>query len=144
MKKYLNVILLFFCSACIAQTPKERIKALKTSFITQELDLTSKEAAVFWPIYFAYDESLETNRRKQARKILEDFNHIETMEDKQVKYLIQEYLGTERALYEAQVSLIENLEGIISNVRIAKLLKAEREFNKRMLQRFKLEIRNNE
>ena len=121
----------------IAQTPKERIKALKSAYITKELDLTNKEAKEFWPIYEAYDQELEDNRRKQARKIIEQSEGIDKMSKKEADELIAEYLKAEKALYIAQENLIKNLEGIISSQRIAKLLIAERTFNQRMLQRFR-------
>ena len=36
----------------------ERIKAFKTGYLTQELDLSSAEAEKFWPIYNEYEKKM--------------------------------------------------------------------------------------
>ena len=43
----------------------KRIKALKVSFITEQLQLAPKEAEVFWPIYNAYDEKMDDLRHEE-------------------------------------------------------------------------------
>ncbi len=137
MKHILIITLYLIGYVAIAQTPKERIKTLKTAYITKEIDLTNKEAKKFWPIYEVYDQELEENRRKLARKILEQSESIDQMNEKESDQLIEDYLKIEKALYTAQENLIKNLKGVMSSKRIAKLLIAERTFNKRMLQRFR-------
>ena len=57
--KILTTLLLLFSLMGFTQddpSKKEKIKALKTAFITTELDLTSAEAEKFWPIYNAFEE----------------------------------------------------------------------------------------
>ncbi len=137
MKKTVLLFFLLGTFAVMGQTPKERIKALKTSFITRELDLGAKEAAEFWPIYFEYDEALENTRRKQSRKILEDYKNIDTMTDEKARAVVKEYLKAEAALLKAQQDLIDNLAGVLPDVKILRLLRAEKAFNQRMLQRLK-------
>ncbi|HEX6916081.1 MAG TPA: hypothetical protein VF145_12620 [Chitinophagaceae bacterium] len=49
---------------CTAQPPNgERIEAIKTAYITKELNLTSAEAQKFWPVYNEY-----INELKEARE----------------------------------------------------------------------------
>ena len=59
-KNNLTLLLLFLFSIISYAQPRikekrEQIKALKVAFITNELSLTSEEAAAFWPLYNAYD-----------------------------------------------------------------------------------------
>ena len=35
---------------------KDKVKALKVAYITEELNLTTEEAQRFWPIYNAFDD----------------------------------------------------------------------------------------
>ncbi len=137
MKKIIIIVLLFIGFVTLAQTPKERIKTLKTAYITKEISLTSDEAKVFWPIYEKYDQELENNRRKLARDILERSGSIDEMSNKEANQLILDFLKIEKALYIAEENLTENLKDVLSPQRIAKLLIAERTFNQRMLQRFR-------
>ena len=51
------VMALMLTTGLIAQERgKDRIKAYRTAYITQELDLSSKEAEIFWPVYNEYDK----------------------------------------------------------------------------------------
>ena len=50
---------------------KEKIKAMKISYITSELDLSPKEAQVFWPIYNEFEAKMEgfhKERRAEHKK----------------------------------------------------------------------------
>lgn len=53
----------------IAQEKKEKIEALKISFITTELELTSEESEKFWPIYNEMEAKIKAEKR--ARRTLE-------------------------------------------------------------------------
>ena len=55
MKKSLTVLLLLLSLNVVAQKHRERVKALKVSFITEKLDLTEKEgleAYVKYPLFY--------------------------------------------------------------------------------------------
>jgi len=52
-------IALFLSTGLMAQERgKERIKAYKTAYITEQLDLSSAEAEVFWPVYNKYEKKI--------------------------------------------------------------------------------------
>ncbi len=136
--KHILIITLGLVSFLVsAQTPKERIKTLKTAYITKELNLTNEEAKEFWPIYEAYDQELEANRRKLGIMVLNESENIDQMNTEEAGQLITNYLKIEKSLYLAQENLIKSLDEIFTKPRIAKLLIAERSFNQRMLQRFR-------
>ena len=63
MKKVISIVcaLTLLSAAALAQGPRqprgndngwrERVRAEKVAFLTEEIDLTESEAQVFWPIY---------------------------------------------------------------------------------------------
>ena len=66
---FLYIALAGFSSTSIAQTQedrKEKIEAMKVAFITQKLDLSSKEAQVFWPLYNDYQDKLQALRKQKV------------------------------------------------------------------------------
>jgi Skp family chaperone for outer membrane proteins len=67
MKKVI-LFLAFFTGLsyfCMAQpTRGERIEAIKVAYITKELNLTSDEAAKFWPLYNQYFAELKKVREE--------------------------------------------------------------------------------
>ena len=72
MKTYFTLLILMISLGVSAQgkdEKRERIKALKTAFITTELDLSSEESAKFWPIYNDFDEKQFEIRHQRMRAL---------------------------------------------------------------------------
>lgn len=142
MKKIVLIILFIVSVQTFAQhkNHRERIKALKTAFITEELNLSSSEAEKFWPIYNAYDEKVHefyvTNRRKFRKKI-SDGNGEGTITEKQAKEMLDKMLKNDAKITQAKIDLKNDLQKVISNVKILKLFKAEHEFSKKLLRDFR-------
>ncbi|MFK5889355.1 MAG: sensor of ECF-type sigma factor [Flavobacteriaceae bacterium] len=119
---------------------REKIRALKTAYITNALDLTSKEAEKFWPIYNAYDKKVATFRFEKMHelrskiKTREDFN---ALKDKEAKNLLDGFLKIERDILDAKSKLNTQLLKVISAKKILKLYKAEDDFNRRLLDRLR-------
>lgn len=73
-KRLFNIIFLLSLSyICTAQPPQggmpprdfAKVEALKTAFITNELNLTVDEAQRFWPVYNAYLKELKDTRKEK-------------------------------------------------------------------------------
>jgi hypothetical protein len=142
MKKNLLFIVVF--SICIFSSiaqnnNRDRIKMLKVSFITNAIDLTPSEAEKFWPIYNLHHKKINQLKYKLERG---NFNSnengvtIDNINNEKAKELVYEVLNTESEIVNIKKQLIEELSSVISSKKILKLQKAERDFNKRMLQEF--------
>src|SRR6476659_7744714 len=65
MKKFILILIVlntaFFAGKAQDDESKkaEKIQALKITFITQKLELTSDEAQKFWPIYSQYENEMK-------------------------------------------------------------------------------------
>lgn len=74
---------------CLAQAPdkgdENRVEVVKKAYITQELDLTDKEAQKFWPVYNDY-----LNEIKQARR---QYPNDEVAYEKKVVEIKERYQG---------------------------------------------------
>ncbi len=119
---------------------RDKIRALKTAFITNALDLTPNEAEKFWPVYNAYDKkvtSLRFEKRRELRnqiKTREDFN---LLNNKDAENILEGFLKIEQDILNAKSTLNKQLLKIISAKKILKLYKAEEDFNRRLLQRLR-------
>lgn len=59
MKRALFLFLILFTTLTFAQEDKyAQIKAMKTAYITEKLDLSPTEAEKFWPVYNSYRKEL--------------------------------------------------------------------------------------
>ena len=142
MKKtplYITLFLLFTFTMQAQQMNKEKMKLLKTSYITDALDLTPNEAEKFWPVYNLY-----TDKIQKARFALESSNHrqiknaggINNISEEHAQEFINKSIASEKDIYINKVGLLEDLSGILSAKKIVKLQKAERDFNRQILQEY--------
>ncbi|MBQ0732798.1 hypothetical protein [Aquimarina celericrescens] len=142
MNKILLCIGIAFVSLnAIGQNPAgEKIKAFKVAYITEQLNLSSKEAQQFWPIYNTHEETLEKLKKEERKLIraLKDANEgSDGLSDRQAGEFLSNYLEAETQKTQARKTLIKDLQTVISNKKILRLIKAENDFNKRLLERIR-------
>ena len=114
---------------------KDRIKALKTAFITEKLNLSASEAEKFWPIYNAYsDENRTLKHRLFGNNKKNNFNDLS---DEQADEKLREIMEIENKLHQNKVNLIANLKKVLSSKQILLLIRAEKSFNRKLLQQLK-------
>lgn len=154
MKKLLTIFVFFLFLASNLQAQQgaphgfknnEKIKALKTGFITDALELTSKEAEKFWPIYNVYDSKIMDLRFKKARELrqkVKDLGYADVISEKDAKNLLNELLEVDKAIINAKTDLNKQLLEIMPAKKILKLYKAEDDFNRQLLQRLQDPKRN--
>ncbi|EAZ94590.1 hypothetical protein FBBAL38_12430 [Flavobacteria bacterium BAL38] len=118
---------------------KEKVKALKVAYITEQLDLTTEEAQKFWPIYNAFDDKQSELRHEKIRAILDRFEpgNVEKLSEKDASTLLTQMESVEESLFALRKKFIKDLQGVISAKKIIKLKKAEEDFNRTLLRQIK-------
>lgn len=140
--KIIITVFLLFSTITFAQNfreKREKIKALKVAYITEQLSLTTEEAQKFWPIYNANEDKQFELRHKKMRAIINKFENggLEKLSDKEATSLIDQIEAIEDELHNSKKSYIRELKTVISAKKIIKLKKAEDEFNKKLLKQFR-------
>tara|TARA_B100001057_G_scaffold468733_1_gene528231 strand:- start:41 stop:487 length:447 start_codon:yes stop_codon:yes gene_type:complete len=108
-----------------------RVKAYKLAFITDQLNLTEKEAEKFWPIYNAH-EKLILKLRIEERKITKvDDIDINNQKAKEIVNSLMEL--REKTYLENQV-YFKKLKTFLPYKKILKLQIAEKEFRKTLFE----------
>lgn len=118
------------------ESHRDRIKAYKTAYITQELDLSSKEAEKFWPIYNNYEKqifSAKVLRVKEARKKINEQGGIDNLSNEEAEAALDKFLQNEKEVIRLKESLYKELSSVLSSVKMLKLYKAETDFSKKLL-----------
>lgn len=126
-------LVLLSTSLCFAQQG-ERIKTLKVAFITERLNLSSKEAQAFWPIYNAHEDKKAALRRKERIQIRSKLIDFESLPEREANALLQQMIALETEKHKLNVAFIEELGTVISAKKTFLLIKAEEDFKKRLLQ----------
>lgn len=143
MKKILFILFIFMLTAttAIAQQPRNRqkIALFKTAFISEAINLTPKEAEKFWPIYNLYSTKIRTTKRLLEGGLQREIRFaggIKNLSDVQSQKLIENIVLLEQEITDYKIKLIQELSNIISAKKIIGLKKAERDFNRRILQEY--------
>ncbi|MEN8123781.1 MAG: sensor of ECF-type sigma factor [Bacteroidota bacterium] len=152
MKKALItlIIVILSVSSLIAQSERrEKLKAYKTAFITEKLELTPAEAEKFWPVYNIYENKVHqlkiVNIRDNHKKVREK-GGIDALTDTEANTMLNQLVLNDDELAKAKTKFYEALKNIISSKKILKLYRAEHEFNRKLLAEFRkkqmMEMRN--
>ncbi len=138
MKKLFFIFLLATATIYAQEGKHERIKALKTAYITEKLALTSSEAEKFWPIYNRYDEKFHDLRRKEKSEIFQKLRDgLDNLNDAEANNLIDRSLSLESEELELRKQMITELRNVISPKKIITLKKAEYDFKRELLDRYR-------
>ena len=141
-KFILPIILLFISTVSFSQDFKEKrekVKALKVAYITEQLELTTEEAQKFWPLYNAFDDKQSELRHEKMRSILDRFKpgNVENLSEKEASTLLIQMEKIEEDLFNLKKKFIKDLQDVISAKKIIKLKKAEEDFNRELLKQMR-------
>ncbi|MDP5158122.1 MAG: sensor of ECF-type sigma factor [Flaviramulus sp.] len=138
MKKITIILLLFTSLSLFSQSRRDKIKALKVSFITERLNLTQQEAQKFWPIYNDFDDNYLKIKHSEIRSINKEFkSNTVTLSDEKANELLNKLMDAENKLHNLDIDLIAKLKKVISPKKIILLKQAEEDFNKKLFEQFK-------
>ena len=115
---------------------QDRIKSLKIGFITQKLELTSKEAQNFWPVYNEHQDKIRghhTENRK-LRKSIRKNGGIDTMTNAEAEKTLNQFVAIEKNLKDAEMAMYKSMKSILPAKKILKLHSAEQDFNRKILE----------
>ena len=115
---------------------RERMKAIKTAYLTEKLNLSSQEAEKFWPIYNKYEREIFGYKVQKPRKELKRVQELEAsgaLDESRAEKSLETLFQYESELALTKKKMFQELQGILSSDRILKLYRAELDFNKKLL-----------
>ena len=145
-KHFITTLLaLFICTATFSQKKRQRIsrdkiKAYKIAYITEQLNLTEKESEKFWPIYNLFDEKLHQLRSQESsriRKLLSDEGGINDITESDAKEVMLSVSAIRDKTHKTYKEYYSKLKEVLSYKKILKLLSAEQGFKKSLFERLK-------
>lgn len=119
-----------------AERMKE-MKAQKSAYITSQLGLTPEEAQQFWPIYNEFDAKQEQIRKEMRELMKGARDGDDGISEAEADQLLDKGLLNRQKEIDLEKSYVERFKKSIGAVKTLKLRKAERDFNKEVLKRFR-------
>ncbi len=143
MKRIIILLLLISFGVSAQSDRNEKIKAYKTAFITDQLNLSSSEAEKFWPVYNAYEDKMGTLRQNERKDVFKRIREgIDEISDSEANELLDLILDIKTKELNYNKELVKNLRGVIPPRKIIILKKAEEDFKRKLLDRYKNRNKN--
>lgn len=147
INKYIATLglLLFLTVASFAQDrpDREKIKALKVAFITERLDLSSKEAQLFWPIYNEHESNMEDLRVKEWSQVRHKIKQANTLSEQEADDLLSLYTALEKEKQDSYKRLFNKLKNVLSSKKTLLLIQSEDDFKRQLMRMYRQKQRNN-
>lgn len=134
--KILITLLLAISFTTFSQGKRDRIKAVKVAFITNELNLTTSEAEKFWPLFNDFEEKQRDIRRDKLKNYI-NRSEQNDLSEKEATALLNQMESAEEELHNLRKKFILNLKNVLPATKILKLKKAEEKFNRKLLEQYK-------
>lgn len=113
------------------------VKAQKIAYLTGRLDLSPEEAQTFWPIYNAYDEARDANRKEMRRTMRPGRAEEAPLTEQQALERLNKGLELRQRELELERTYKDRFVKAIGAVRTVELLRAEHEFDREVLRRIR-------
>jgi hypothetical protein len=113
---------------------KDKVEALRVSFISQKLNLSTQEAQGFWPLYNEYNDKIKSLRKnfRQQYGSVSEFKSDKEADD---------FLNAEMKMKQGELDLhkeyFEKIKKVLGSKKTAMLIRAEEEFKKVIIQTIK-------
>jgi len=139
MKNSLLLYIVFFLSvtSLMSAQDDDKITKMKISFFTDQLDLSTKEAQQFWPVYNHHNDKYDSLKENKWRGIVKRLKKVDELSEAEASKLLADYREYKRLRYEYREDFIKDLKGVITDKKIMQLKHAEYEFDKKLLDRYR-------
>lgn len=130
MKKLLFIALFLLTFTNVdAQNRIERLKAYKSAFFTEELELTIEESRAFWPIYDEFEREKEELKNQYNRRN----GSLEDLTDDELEAFILQQFDYEEKELALKKKYFQAFKAALPIQKIARINRVERQFKKRVL-----------
>jgi len=132
-----TIVLLTSFSVFSQESKSDKVEAMKVAFITNKLELSAKEAQVFWPLYNEYNTKLEKLRKSKKSDFDELKNKGENLTDKELESFMNEIFATKQKELDLQKEYYEKYAKVLSVKKVAMFYQAENQFKRELLRKIK-------
>ncbi len=139
MKKYLIIFLLSLSVTSLFSqiSNQERIKTIKVAFMTERIDMTTKEAQQFWPVYNSFEDDMTTIHKEENKTFVFINENIDQMDEATAKKALAALETYEEEKIDAREKLLKELQDILSYKKTLIFIKAEGDFKRNLLRKLR-------
>ena len=136
-KLFIAIMLLCSVMSFSQDKSREKIKALKVAFLTEQLELTSEEAQDFWPVYNEYEKERHELRHKQWVEIKSKLKDVNALNEKEAQNLLTSYIKIEEKEEELEKNFLNKISKVISAKKTLVLMRSEEDFKRQLIKQYR-------
>jgi hypothetical protein len=116
---------------------REQIKAAKVAFIANRLNLNSKTAQVFWPIFNKYEQEKSDIARKywEQKRQYSSKRDFSDMSESNASKMLQVYVAQKEAEAQIEKEFLTKFQEVLTAQQTWLLITSESEFRRSLMQR---------
>lgn len=114
----------------------DRIESYKIAFITERLNLSPKEASVFWPVYNEFSEQLKKMKRMEKERF-KAFRDKNQPSESECEKFTNDFLLFKQQELDLTKKYITEFKKVLPAPKVARLVTLEQEFKMELLHRLK-------
>lgn len=132
------ILAMFVLNIGFAQpdSKREKIDALRASFIAKKLNFTTAESQAFWPLYNEMNDKLEA-ARKTFRSQYNNASNYDFKTDKEAETYLAAELSLKQKEFELYKDYYDKFKKILPVKKVAALRRAEEDFKKEIIKTLK-------
>lgn len=136
------------CNCTVNREKKkwEQIQNLKIAFFTTKMELDTKEAEMFWPLYNKYRDDVHKASRKvrELYREMQKLSEHENTPEVELKKAVNAYMDAYQKEVETEELYISEFYKILPARKVVKMFIAEEEFREEMINLWKKDRKNGE
>ena len=107
------------------QIVRDKIKADKKLFVSENMKLTESEAKAFWPVYDSYQKDL-AKLNDRAGKLIQDYaKNYESMSNEAAKKMIDDFMAIQADQQKLRASYLPKVRGVLPEKKVARYYQLE-------------------
>jgi uncharacterized protein (DUF3820 family) len=142
MKKKIGYLIVMFCLYLNVQAQDERleknekVESYRIAFITEKLNLSPKEATVFWPVYNEFSQKIQLIRKKERERV-KQYKQLSVTSDSESEKFTNDYMLFKQQELDLTKQYLAEFKKVLPPAKVAKLVTLEQEFKLELLKRLK-------
>lgn len=142
MRSTITILLAFIGMSTFAQPGggkhdrEEQIQAQKIAFISSVLDLSPKEAEVFWPVYNEYEAKIDETR-SEKRKLHKELRNLDELSDDEAYSKTEQLFAIDKKEASIRIEYLGKFAKVLNKKKAAKVFQAEERFKRELLKKIK-------
>lgn len=132
------LVLIFFINTAFAQavSKRDKIDALRATFISKKVNFTTQETQSFWPLYNEMNDKLDA-ARKSFRVQYNNKTNYDFTTDKEAETYLAAELNLKQKEFEIYKDYYEKFRKILPVKKVAAVRRAEDDFKKEIIKTIK-------